>query len=194
MESEKVIRLRRDEDGRVARVPIDPDMTMGRADQLLTSQLFDLDTTIDPETQQSIGEYQKVLGKRDRTPQEEEEFQRLNKILRFRIPVATETPAERRAEELVTAVIQSQFGEQPPREAGAGLDGPVFAPALQVLARVAQQPIFVAAGDCVAILAQLLDGLVPLGAARAGAQRVGQQFEERVGFDGRGSWHAVRRS
>jgi hypothetical protein len=74
--------------------------------------------------------------------------------------------------------------------AGGGKVEDVLNPATgKVLARVAEQPIFVAAGNAVAVLAQLLDGLVPLGAAGAGAQRVGQQLEERVGFDRRGSWH-----
>jgi hypothetical protein len=114
MAPEQVVRLRRDDQGAVVRVEVTPDMTMGRADQVLTSRLFGMRTTLDQETQKRIDAYKSLLAKRTRTPAEEGEFAELSRVLRFRIPLSPETPAERRALALVQAVISDQLGEKQP--------------------------------------------------------------------------------
>jgi glutamyl-tRNA reductase len=48
-----------------------------RADQVLTSYLFDLYTTSDNEISAEIGRYSRLYNKKDRIKAEEEEFQRL---------------------------------------------------------------------------------------------------------------------
>jgi predicted ATPase len=114
MPTEQVFRFARDEDGRVIQLEIEPDMTMGRADQVLTGSLFGLETTLDRITQKEIEKYRRLLGKRSRTPEEEEEFQWLQRMLEFRIPVPQETPAERRAQELLHALLLEQVGDKYP--------------------------------------------------------------------------------
>jgi tRNA A-37 threonylcarbamoyl transferase component Bud32 len=114
MPTEQVFRLARDQDGSVVKVEIEPDMTMGRTDQVLTGSLFGLETTLDRITQEEIQEYQRLLGKRSRTEEEEEEFRHLQRVLEFRIPVPQETPPERRAQELLQALLLMQVGDMYP--------------------------------------------------------------------------------
>jgi hypothetical protein len=40
--------------GRMAKVDFDRDMTLGRTDQILTGELFGLETTLDPATQELV--------------------------------------------------------------------------------------------------------------------------------------------
>ena len=91
-------------------------MTMGRADQVLTSQLFGLPSTLDRETEGLLGRYAELLGRERRPPEEEQEFLQIADRLRFRLPVPYETPAERRAEELVSAVLKVQLEVSQPEE------------------------------------------------------------------------------
>jgi len=114
MDVRQVIRLVRDEEGRVVRREVDPDMTMGRTDQVLTGSLFGLETTLDKQTQDKIGRYRELVGKGKRDPDEEEEFQDLRKTLEFRIPAPQETLAERRAQELLQALLLEQVGADYP--------------------------------------------------------------------------------
>ena len=112
MLSQQVRRFVRDDDGKVVQLPVDQDWLMGRADQVLTTQLFGMKTTVDPRTEERIDEYKGLLGKTSRTKEEETRFQELRRILRFRIPMSSETPVERRAQELLRALLQEQLGEQ----------------------------------------------------------------------------------
>jgi len=112
MPVEQVTRLDR-RNGRIVQLEIEPDMTMGRADQVLTSELFQLSTTLDLETQSQMQAYQDLLAKGEfRTSEEEREFRRLAQVLEFRIPVAAETPSARRAEEMLDALIRSELGDR----------------------------------------------------------------------------------
>jgi hypothetical protein len=104
----QVIRFQRGEDGRIARTEVSPEMTMGRADQVLTSGLFGLRTTLDTETLGLVEEYKEKLGATHRTKEEEDRFQELRKALQFRIPLSPETPPERKALELVQAILRHQ--------------------------------------------------------------------------------------
>src|SRR5262249_25168498 len=110
MPVEQVIRLRRNKKDEVVRVTAAEDMTLGRTDQILTGDLFGLDTTLDQKTQELINDYQKLLEKKERSPDEETDFIRLGQELERRIPVSGETPMIRRAQELVRIVID---GEHP---------------------------------------------------------------------------------
>jgi len=107
----QVFRFIRDEDGKVVRMETTPDMTMGRADQVLTGPLFGLQTTLDAATLQEMDKYQQLLGMESRSEEQEEEFRRLTQVLRSRIPQSPETPAERRAQELIEAILMEQLGD-----------------------------------------------------------------------------------
>jgi hypothetical protein len=109
LEPEQVFRFVRGEDGRLARLPVDVEMLRGRADQILTGDLFGLKTTVDPVTGRKMDRYRDLLGKSRRTDEEESEIQELQGVLQASIPVR-ETPPERRAQELLEALLQEQVG------------------------------------------------------------------------------------
>ena len=88
-------------DGKIGLVDFEADMTLGRADQILTGELFDLPTTLDPTTQETMAEYETLLGKSQRTPEEQRRFAELGKQLEERIPPSPSKPLERRARELL---------------------------------------------------------------------------------------------
>ncbi len=111
MNVKQVIRFARDSNGRVERVPIEEDMLIGRADQLLTSKLFSLETTIDKTTQDTIKQIQDLLAKPERTDNDERLLTKLRQTLEVRIPVPQETPVERRAQELLHALLEEQVGD-----------------------------------------------------------------------------------
>ena len=93
---------------KIIKVDFDPDMTLGRTDQILTGELFGLDTTLDAETQDLIAEYEKLLGDPDRN---KDRFMQLNALLEARIPLSPSSLIERRAGELVDA-LQSEDNEE----------------------------------------------------------------------------------
>jgi hypothetical protein len=112
MASEQVTRLARDEAGQVRRLDIPSDMLMGRADQILTGDLFGLSTTLDRKTLQLAEEYHTLLAKPDRNEAEERQVRHFRDQLNFRIPVSQETPAERRAYEFVRLLLWQQLGDE----------------------------------------------------------------------------------
>ncbi|HSS76398.1 MAG TPA: AAA family ATPase [Thermoanaerobaculia bacterium] len=122
MPPEQIFCFIREEEGRVVRMPVDAEMSLGRADQILTSDLFGLHTTVDPVTEGAMDRYRELLGKRERTPEEEEEFWPLHRVLQARIPVSRETPVERQAQELLQALLQEQVGDLFPEAQGDVLD------------------------------------------------------------------------
>ena len=107
----EVLRLVRDEQGTVVVAQIDEKMSYGRADQVLTGDLFGLNTSLDTTTMQETQRYQALLGKRKRTTEEEEEFRRLRQVIRVRVPMSASMPAERLAQEVVSAILKEQLGE-----------------------------------------------------------------------------------
>lgn len=111
MAVEEVTRLARDPNGRVVQLEIEPDMIMGRADQLLTSDLFGLETTLDPYTQQRMKQTQDLLAQPQLEPAQELRLEELRQDLAFRIPPTPQAPPERRAYELVRELIQQQVIE-----------------------------------------------------------------------------------
>jgi hypothetical protein len=130
----QVIRFDRNPEGKVVRLRVEEDMTKGRTDQLLTSNLFGLDTTLDQTTQGVISEMQRLMVKPARSRKEEKRLEQLRRDLTLHIPVALETPPERRAFELVNALLTQQVLEL----AGAS-DPALLEAAKQELLHKAQQ-------------------------------------------------------
>jgi hypothetical protein len=118
----QVLRFVRGPDGEVVMAEIDKEMTLGRADQILTGDLFGLETSLDETTQKEMEKYRALLGNRHRTDEEEEDFRRLRRVIRMRVPMTAETPPERLAQEVVTAVLKEQVGEDFPEARAAVLD------------------------------------------------------------------------
>jgi predicted ATPase len=110
----QVFRFVREEQGAITQLDVEPGMTMGRADQILTGALFGLPTTFDQKTLEEIEKYQKLLGNKNRTPTEEKEFRSLERILEFRIPLPEEMPTERRTRELLSALLKEDIGDKHP--------------------------------------------------------------------------------
>jgi predicted ATP-binding protein involved in virulence len=110
----EVARFERDKSGKVVRLDVPEDMTMGRADLILTGTLFGLQSTLDEDTEKLIESYQTLLRKAPRTLREEEELQRLQKELNPRIPVDADSLEARRARELLRALLDQQEGETSP--------------------------------------------------------------------------------
>ena len=112
MAGEQVVRLARNESGQVCRLDVPSDMLMGRADQILTGDLFGLSTTLDEKTLRLMETYHALLAKPHRTELEEKQVRQFRDQLNFRIPVSQETPAERRAYEFVRLLLWQQLGDE----------------------------------------------------------------------------------
>jgi len=89
-------------------------MVLGRADQLLTSSLFGLETTMDKTTQEILKQIQDLMAKPNRTAEDDRILTKLRQTLEVRIPVSQETPIERRAQELLHALLEEQVGDSYP--------------------------------------------------------------------------------
>jgi putative AbiEii toxin of type IV toxin-antitoxin system/SIR2-like protein len=113
MQGRQVTRFVRNQQGHAVSVEVKDDMLVGRADQILTSRLFGMKTTLDQQTQGAMETYKTLLGKK-RTDAEDVEFHRLNKELKFKIPVAEETSPERKAFALVEAIVNDQIAGSVP--------------------------------------------------------------------------------
>jgi hypothetical protein len=112
LEPEEVTRFVRDEAGAVVAAPIDKDMTEGRTDQILTGDLFGLDSTLALSASNAalMDEYKTLISKTIRTTKEEERFSELHKVLEDKIPSASaENKLERRAQELVQTVLEADY-------------------------------------------------------------------------------------
>ena len=112
---EEVTRFMRDEAGAVVQVSLDEDMTEGRADQILTGDLFGLDSTftLAPSNAALMDEYKVLLAKSSRTDTEQQRFTKLGRMLQADIPPASaENKLERRAQELVHAVLEADYSSK----------------------------------------------------------------------------------
>jgi len=105
----QIIRFTR-ADGKIKRVKVAADMTMGRTDQVLTSDLFGLETTLDPVTQTQVERYQVLRAMPTRTAKEEREYLELDQSLPFRVPVPEPNYEERRVKMLTDALLLKEIG------------------------------------------------------------------------------------
>ena len=110
MPVEQVTVFRRDDNGQVVKVALPEDGTIGRADQLLTSRLFGLHSTLDSLTRAAVFDYQSLLLQDSRSPEEETEMRRLRHLLDVRIPVAATSTAEQRAQEMLDLLLKEAVG------------------------------------------------------------------------------------
>jgi hypothetical protein len=118
MASNEVVRFQRDASGRPVAAPIEEEMTKGRADQILTGELFSLPTTLPPRTTDLVHEYEALLGKGERTEDEERRLQRLEEEMEEFIPPSPENPILRHAQALVQEVILGNTTVELKRKAG----------------------------------------------------------------------------
>jgi SIR2-like domain/AAA domain/AAA domain, putative AbiEii toxin, Type IV TA system len=117
MEPSEVTRIRRDEHSAdIVLEPIVESLKGMRADQILTSPAFDLDTTRDRETVSMMNRYSELFGMSDRTEAQEREFQTLTDVLRVRVPSSPEKPVTRKALGFIEQAIRERIDEQPIEE------------------------------------------------------------------------------
>jgi predicted ATPase len=107
MKPEQIVRFARDEDDKVVTYKVVEEMTLGRADQILASDLFGLQSTItlNEDLEVLMEEYHELLAK-ERSEAEEARFRHLRDVLKSRIPAAGDTPAEQKAMGLIRALLQ----------------------------------------------------------------------------------------
>jgi hypothetical protein len=110
---EEIVVLKTDGDEQVYAETNIPPMTHLPVDQLLTSFLFNLQSTRDHLTGPMVARYSVLLGKDRRNPAEEQEFEMLGTALSERLS-STVTPAQRRFEEAVKRVLYDMPGEVAP--------------------------------------------------------------------------------
>ena len=84
------------------------------ADQILTSSLFGLETTRDPETQQQLAQYDELLSKRAEGELDERDAQliRLEEILRQKLPAPAETREQRELYQRMQTYIEQTLSQR----------------------------------------------------------------------------------
>jgi predicted ATPase len=109
MKPEQIIRFARDDNDKVVTYKVEEQMTIGRADQILASDLFGLQSTmtLNEDLEPLMDEYHKLLAKK-RDENEEARFRELRQTLKTRIPSVAETPAEQKAMGLIETLLQSE--------------------------------------------------------------------------------------
>jgi predicted ATPase len=113
MNPDQILRFARDEEGNLMQMKVDEEMTLGRADQILTGDLFGLQTTfsLNDDLDKDMQDYHALLAKPERTEAEEIRFQKLRQSLRSRVPLASENPPEQKALALISELLKEQSGD-----------------------------------------------------------------------------------
>jgi phage terminase small subunit len=113
MPAHQIFRFIRNAQGKVVQLDVEADMSMGRADQILTSDLFGLDTTLGTSTQERLERYQELLQKSSHTAEEKAEVEKLERELPLRVPLKGETTAKDIQESsLLEAAVMRQVADK----------------------------------------------------------------------------------
>ncbi|WP_237504210.1 AAA family ATPase [Pseudomonas syringae] len=80
----EVVVMNRNKEGRIVPITDLPSPADFRVDQLLTSEFFGLNSTVDPETEILFDRYYALLAMRDRTLEQQGELEQLQQVLRDR--------------------------------------------------------------------------------------------------------------
>jgi len=115
LDPSQVHRLMRHRDGSIRRVDVDEEMTQGYVGRLLTSALFGLRSTLDPQTRKKQERYHHSLVNKNRDPSEEKDFLRLEKEILLRTDPG-EDSVEKRARDILNQLILEQLGRSEKNE------------------------------------------------------------------------------
>jgi len=115
---EQIIRLRREEadQGRVVVVSMEESLQGLRADQILTSPAFGLESSRDPETQELIKTYSRLAVRDDLTPAEQNMLEDAARQLQIRLPSAAERQEARQAYGMIQKALLAQWKDTPPEQ------------------------------------------------------------------------------
>jgi predicted ATP-binding protein involved in virulence len=105
MKPAEVARFSRNKAGTVVQVPIDQDMLLGRADQVLTTNAFGLPTTLDHQSQKYLGEYRDLLAKPQHTDDDKKKLAELESLIESNVPPVDEGLLYRRTQNLLDLVL-----------------------------------------------------------------------------------------
>jgi hypothetical protein len=125
MPAEQVVRFARDKQGNAIALPIAPDMTLGYTDQVLTSLLFGLPTSLDRTTEKKKERYYELYQMKDRS-EDKVEYETLKQELMARVPPPsgsyTEKHAKQKAEADLLTELGTKLSKQSPEEGRVLLD------------------------------------------------------------------------
>jgi predicted ATP-binding protein involved in virulence len=114
IEESCLLKLERDENNEIKIVKIDRSEIAGkRADQILTSNAFDLLTTRNNKSHDEIDLYTDLLSKSSLTPDESAELDRLQPLVQSRLTIS-ETPIAQKVEKLLEEALKKIAYEYPP--------------------------------------------------------------------------------
>jgi len=117
MGAQELVTLQRSPDGAI--IVDRPQVTTHglRADQILTSPLFNLESTRDPETHAMLMRYTELIARREILPEEERgELDRLAAQLKIRMPSPEERADAREASDMVEKALDREIAAMPPNK------------------------------------------------------------------------------
>jgi uncharacterized protein (DUF2235 family) len=110
LKPEQIQRLERDSDEAPRLSKVEPDMSMGRPDQVLASDLFRLPAGFDMRTEEMIERWHELDEQEDRNADEDAELAHLTSRLDLRVLDPHVAASERSASNLLDALIEDTFG------------------------------------------------------------------------------------
>jgi predicted ATPase len=111
MPAQQVVRFTKDKEGKAIVLSIAPDMTLGYTDQVLTSLLFGLPTSLDRTTEKKKKRYYELYKMKDRGG-DEAEYETLKQELMARVPPPSASYDEKHAKQLAEAELLTQLGQK----------------------------------------------------------------------------------
>jgi len=110
----RLLRLRTEPDGKITALELDPHSLDGlRADQVLASDAFGLYTSRNPGSEDDMTRYAELLGKAERTAEEDAEMERLGASLEAALRTG-ETAVEREVEQAVETALKERVAAVKP--------------------------------------------------------------------------------
>lgn len=111
MPARQVIRFGKDKSGKPVLLPVPPDATLGYSDQVLTSMLFDLPTSLDHTTAKKSKRYDELVQKGTLNSDEKELYETLKQDLIARVPASTGNYAQNHAAQVTKMEMLRRLGE-----------------------------------------------------------------------------------
>jgi len=105
MKPVEVARFARNKAGAVVQVPLEQDMLLGRADQVLTTSAFGLTTTLDLQSQKYLADYRDLLAKPQHTDDDKKKLSELENLVESNVPPVDEGLLHRRTQNLLDLIL-----------------------------------------------------------------------------------------
>lgn len=113
MPPNQLFRFARGSAGRVVQLEVLPEMSSGRADQILTNDLFGLESSKDLETQGLLEKYNRLSMKKRLTAADKQQLTTLARKLQRRVPSPEERKEARIASEMISDFYREKIRELP---------------------------------------------------------------------------------